>query len=193
MSFGRATKNEQCPHASLVKSVAEVFWGISQHIGRLHMNFLYTSGKVYVQTCKRQYNGTITRNRNSLIIPHDNWIELETMDVLLIHKNPIYLFIRFNKGSKIFNRLSTKLFPASPQIDPVLTEINRRLQNINDYRTRILGPTPLGSGSFGHVFPLCSKPRILADQNWELRALKVINIRSRESFENILRGVSTCS
>lgn len=31
----------------------------------------------------------------------------------------------------------------------------------------------------------------MSDENWELKALKVLNIGSRDSFENILRGVST--
>jgi len=179
VSFGRATTNPEFPHASLNKAVAEVFWGISQHIGRFHLEFLYTRGNVYVRTCKRHYNQATSINRcyTCLAIPDDNWLELKMMDVLMIRKNPVYLFIRFNT--------------AGPNVDPILDEINRRLQDINDNRTRILGPTPLGSGSFGHVFPLGSKSRLMSDENWELKALKVLNIGSRDSFENILRGVST--
>lgn len=62
------------------------------------MEFLYTRGKVYARTCKRQYSGTINRCSTSLAIPDDDWLELEMMDVLLIRKNPVYLFIRFNAG-----------------------------------------------------------------------------------------------
>lgn len=74
-------------------------------------------------------------------------------------------------------------------MDPILVEINRRLQTraTRDNRERIVGPTPLGSGSFGHVFPLGS--RFLPYQNWELKALKVLNVQSKQSFDNILRGV----
>jgi len=98
VSFGRETTNTEFPHTTLNRAVAEVFWGISQHIGRFHMEFLYTRGKVYARTCKRQYSGTINRCSTSLAIPDDDWLELEMMDVLLIRKNPVYLFIRFNAG-----------------------------------------------------------------------------------------------
>ncbi|CAG5089952.1 Oidioi.mRNA.OKI2018_I69.PAR.g12413.t1.cds [Oikopleura dioica] len=76
------------------------------------------------------------------------------------------------------------------EVDPILTQINRRLQRsaTKDNRERIIGPTPLGSGSFGHVFPLCS--RFLPYQNWELKALKVLNVQSKQSFDNILREIT---
>ena len=144
-----------------------------------------------MRTYKSHYNATINRRQTSLAIPDNNWIELETMDVLLIRKNPVYLFLRFNTGTFYLFHFEVMRNLAWPHVDPILTEINERLQDINDDRSRFLGPTPLGSGSFGHVFPLGSKSRFMTDENWELRALKVLNIRSQDSFQNILRGVST--
>ena len=70
------------------------------------MEFLYKDGRVRVRTFKKHHSARIARNSTNIDIKHDEWTELQMLDVVSIRKYPVYLFVQ-NSFANFNGRLSS--------------------------------------------------------------------------------------